>query len=541
MRFFFLFWCSAIIAQTPFNSSVSGNWTAGATWVGGIAPSLTGGANNLSGSNVTIEADHSVTLTSSLTVKSTSTITINGTLTIDGLLDFENGCTILINPGGELICNNAVNSNNSTDITINGTFTVNGDLNLGAGSDMTGSGSVAVSGTSSGSGTVFGSAFNCDDCDISSDGTITDNLTIYDGNAVGLDIPIDRGYYNSYSEQIYLQSEINKEGTIQEISFEYNGYSSWSRDIQIYMGHTSKTNFVSTSDWITSATMTKVFDGPISVTTTAGWYTLILDSDFSYNNIDNLVIAVDYSYSGNYNSSDSFYSYGLGGSSDRSLVYSNDSNDPDPASPPSGSVVDYVPSLKLRFGPPPTVLPITLSYFGGTCNEGGNDIMWVTSSESNSSHFTLKRSIDGKNWKEIGHKQGAGNSSTDIEYNVKDLSGHRNPISYYRLHQYDYNNDSAIYGPISVECSNIETSTSGRLTPNPAIEASYLTIENCPLGDATITLMSSTGEVIYTERLVVTKPNDAYFIDALDLARGSYIIRFVAPNNDVISMKLVKN
>ena len=204
-----------------------------------------------------------------------------------------------------------------------------------------------------------------------------------------------------------------------------------------------------------------------------------------------------------------------------------------------GSITSFSPFMVRRSDFTP--LPITLSYFGGTCNEDGNEIVWVTSSESNSSHFTLKRSFDGEKWEDIGNKQGAGNSSTDIEYKVKDIQGSRSPLSYYRLHQYDFNNDSSTFGPISVECSNIETRTNGSLTPNPAIEASYLTIENCPLGDATITLMSSTGEVIYTERLVVTKPNDAYFIDALDLARGAYIIRFVAPNNEVITMKLVKN
>ncbi len=188
-----------------------------------------------------------------------------------------------------------------------------------------------------------------------------------------------------------------------------------------------------------------------------------------------------------------------------------------------------------------TPLPITLSYFGGTCNPEGNKVMWVTSSEQNSSHFDLKRSYDGIKWEHVGQKQGAGNSATDIEYVIWDVEGSRHEVTYYELRQFDYNNDSAVYGPIAVRCENIDSDINGSLSPNPTAEASYLAIENCPLGEATITLMSSTGQIVYTDRIMVTKKNDVYFIDSLDLTRGSYVVRFQAPNGQIVAMKLVKN
>ena len=86
-----------------------------------------------------------------------------------------------------------------------------------------------------------------------------------------------------------------------------------------------------------------------------------------------------------------------------------------------------------------------------------------------------------------------------------------------------------------------ELKPTGVLAPNPTVEASYLTISNSPLGDALITLLGSNGETIYTERVIVTKQNDSYFIDSLDLKRGSYVIRFEAPNGQVVAMKLIKN
>lgn len=188
-----------------------------------------------------------------------------------------------------------------------------------------------------------------------------------------------------------------------------------------------------------------------------------------------------------------------------------------------------------------TPLPITLSYFGGTCNPEGNEVMWVTSSEQNSSHFDLKRSYDGMNWEHVGQKQAAGNSATDIEYVIWDVEGSRHEVTYYELRQFDYNNDSEVFGPIAVRCENIDSDINGKLSPNPTLEASYLAIENCPLGEATITLMSSTGQIVYTDRIMVTKKNDVYFIDSLDLTRGSYVVRFQAPNGQIVAMKLVKN
>ena len=183
-------------------------------------------------------------------------------------------------------------------------------------------------------------------------------------------------------------------------------------------------------------------------------------------------------------------------------------------------------------------LPIKLSYFEATNIENGNSITWITSSENNSSHFLLRRSLDGINWEDIVNKKAAGNSNVDIKYNFIDLII-TNEVTYYELQQFDLNGEWTTYGPISVVSKSIETIA--KLDPNPSSEVSYLTILNCPLGAATITLMSTRGEIIYTERLSITKSDDSYLIDALDLSTGSYIVNFMSPNDELITVKLVKN
>ena len=54
------------------------------------------------------------------------------------------------------------------------------------------------------------------------------HITVKDGNTNG-DLPIDPSSGYSYSQQIYLQSEIDNPGEIYSIRIEYNGYSQGSK------------------------------------------------------------------------------------------------------------------------------------------------------------------------------------------------------------------------------------------------------------------------------------------------------------------------
>ena len=65
--------------------------------------------------------------------------------------------------------------------------------------------------------------------------------------------PIHTGYSYNYTQQIYTQSQINHAGEISRIRFyhhsSYPGSFGSSHDWVIYLGHTSRSSFLSTSDW----------------------------------------------------------------------------------------------------------------------------------------------------------------------------------------------------------------------------------------------------------------------------------------------------
>lgn len=179
-------------------------------------------------------------------------------------------------------------------------------------------------------------------------------VVIGTGTAVDKYLPVAPWWGYSYTQTIYLQQEINVSGQINEISYYYNGGSAWSDDIVIYMGTTDKSSFTSESDWVAAANLTQVYAGSLAVTAVEGWVTLVLDTPFEYDNIQNLVVAVDENSTGSHSDSDDFYCTEITDAS-RSLAYVSDDNNPDPASPPvaedfSGWSPDFIPNTTFGFG-----------------------------------------------------------------------------------------------------------------------------------------------------------------------------------------------
>lgn len=171
-------------------------------------------------------------------------------------------------------------------------------------------------------------------------------VQVGDGTNESQQAPFEPYYGYSYGQSIYLASEINASGDITGIQWYFSGTStlSSSQDLTIYIGHTSKTEFSSTSDWEPVANLTQVYTGGITVAGT-GWVTLTFDTPFSYNGTDNLIVAADENMSGYDSIGDDFHNTAV--SAGRSICYYSDSTNPDPASPPAAnSGIDaFVPNV----------------------------------------------------------------------------------------------------------------------------------------------------------------------------------------------------
>jgi len=181
--------------------------------------------------------------------------------------------------------------------------------------------------------------------------TIMSSESVIVGNDMLLDesLPIEPFYGYSYSQSIYLQSEIGNARTINRIGYQYSGGSGLyvSNEWKIYMANSTVSEFVSTTDWIDISNFTLVFDGTIPATTAPGWIFFDI-TPFSYDGTSNLVIAVEENQSNYDDSNNDFYcSYTPEGGA-RSLYYYSDVTNPDPASPPeSYDYIDIIPNLMI--------------------------------------------------------------------------------------------------------------------------------------------------------------------------------------------------
>ncbi|WP_299386368.1 T9SS type A sorting domain-containing protein [uncultured Lacinutrix sp.] len=162
-------------------------------------------------------------------------------------------------------------------------------------------------------------------------------ITVGSGTGTQSNVPIVSCYGYTYSQQLYLQPEINSSGNITSVAFYVSSVPTTndeSTDWTISMGHSTKTEFADTADWEEASGLTEVYTGTVAYPEAGNWMTITFDTPFAYNNTDNLIVAIDENQTGydctiNWQKTDT--------AENRSIYYRNDSTNPDPASPPSAT------------------------------------------------------------------------------------------------------------------------------------------------------------------------------------------------------------
>jgi hypothetical protein len=116
-------------------------------------------------------------------------------------------------------------------------------------------------------------------------------------------------------------------------------------------------------------------------------------------------------------------------------------------------------------------LPVELTNFTATLIDSDVELKWETASEINNEYFTVQRSIDGKNFSDIGKVDGAGTTSSVQKYNFLDFNAFVGR-SYYRLKQTDFDGTYQFSGVRQIEFDN---KPQLRLTafPNPVTDHKF--------------------------------------------------------------------
>lgn len=160
-------------------------------------------------------------------------------------------------------------------------------------------------------------------------------------------LPFDPSYDYSYGQSLYLASEISASGNITSIQWYYNGPGltglANSQLLKIYLGHTTKSQFATTTDWVPYADLFEVYEGGITVTG-AGWVTITFTTPFAYNGTDNLVVAISELKPGRDNVADDFFTFEV--AQNRSMAYNHNILLPNPVTPQTANFRQaFVPNV----------------------------------------------------------------------------------------------------------------------------------------------------------------------------------------------------
>lgn len=199
----------------------------------------------------------------------------------------------------------------------------------------------------------------------------------------------------------------------------------------------------------------------------------------------------------------------------------------DAAGHPDHTHADYI--INWGSGVP---LSVMLGEFTAVSEGAKAKLNWITYIEDNNKGFVIERSIDSRNWKQIGFvatAAGGGNSSEKLAYNFFDNT----PVSgtnFYRLKQTDMDNKftySEVREVIFGENNTIS------IYPNPAVD-----VVNVKVADwskvATVKIADINGKVV----LQVSDASNGIYLGSI--ANGTYILQVEQTNGDIASFKIVK-
>ncbi|WP_452219139.1 T9SS type B sorting domain-containing protein [Lacinutrix undariae] len=195
-------------------------------------------------------------------------------------------------------------------------------------------------------------------------------VAVGSGNLESENAPFDPYFGYSYTQSVYLASEINASGTITAIQWYYSGASDLDncQELVIYMAESTRADYADTSDWEPIASFTQVYAGGIDVSAGAGWVQLTLDTPFVYTGVDNLIVAAEDNMVDYDTSADDFYNSDV--ATMRTISYYSDGTNPDPAAPVTASNIDdTIPNIILdgiqQSCPTPSTLVAGLVTFEG--------------------------------------------------------------------------------------------------------------------------------------------------------------------------------
>ena len=198
-------------------------------------------------------------------------------------------------------------------------------------------------------------------------------------------------------------------------------------------------------------------------------------------------------------------------------------------------ITSYSPFTFGAKNPEPDINPLPVTFTAFTGRQDGNSVLleWTTLSENNNDYFEIERSTDGVNYVTIGFVDGAGGSSSLLNYQFADNAPEQGQL-YYRLSQVDFDGTCEYADKVVTVYYNGGEFGKLVVVPNPT-NGLFRVSASGSMAGGRIELLSQSGMVI---RIIDISSFDAT-VDISDLPSGIYVLRFVT-DTKVLQQKVVK-
>lgn len=172
-------------------------------------------------------------------------------------------------------------------------------------------------------------------------------------------------------------------------------------------------------------------------------------------------------------------------------------------------------------------LPIELVSFDGYCLGREKQFTWVTASEQNNDYFMLEESVDGAIFKTIQTIDGAGNSTSTLNY-ISDAISSDTDGKYYRLKQTDFNGEDSYSAIIHLDCNGLNPESIA-VYPNPTNAFLTISLNKEVNGLVNVEVFDLLGKRIYQNDFQKEAGQDIV-LNTEDFTRGNYLLKVTTTN-----------
>lgn len=175
-------------------------------------------------------------------------------------------------------------------------------------------------------------------------------------------------------------------------------------------------------------------------------------------------------------------------------------------------------------------LPVDLLFFRALTISEGVRLTWATASERNSSNFAVERSLNGKDFEEIGNVAAAGNSISRQEYSFLDDACFLGR-NYYRLKQVDVD---GTYEYFNITFADTDGEKAVIIYPNPVQDhILQLRLNFASEDPAAAKIYSSTGAIVGSFGF-----SGPYYTGETSLRPGTYVLK-VSVGNELLTHRFI--